>query len=569
MRLRPPIAFLCAMIAAIGAASRLPRLAREPALPAPCYDEVFGKATHNSYWTAAHPHEFPWPLVPVTGTRERLIDQLLFDGARAIELDVHRDDAPHSWAIYHTDDPANSQCRTLAECLRRLQLFHYALPRHEPLNVIIELKETWPTFPRPSAHVFDAAHTIEDFDAIFRRFLPGALFEPADLFARAPGARTLAEAAERAGWPTIEELRGKFIVNVLGNWSNNATDWAIYATAAGGVARRAGFPMRSVFRKDGSDIETGAGSLRDPLPPEVVAEARAASVFWQVETLDCPEVPPFLAHHGVIRCMSTFEKEAQRDRVGRGFQLVQTDYPWNFFAEGARDPRRRVFDQRAAAPPVFEPGGRLLFAGPAGAFRFFEVEPAGGASLSAVVSGPTSSDEPAYPSPAPPEGAAGAVRAESADGAEWIEVGRALDRAATTVALVYVEGRSLASGRPERISASFPTSPCDAGPWGDVVRLEVAGARPGGGARVAAFSAGQIARDELGGEPAWAPLGSFAFARPMRRLGLASTRGSVLFVRPRRGAREIGLGDLPLARGEGAVVDLTTPRAPDAAPLAR
>ena len=63
--------------------------------------------------------------------------------------------------------------------------------------------------------------------------------------------------------------------------------------------------------------------------------AREASIFWQVEALDFPDVPAFLARGGVVRGRDSFSREEQRDRVRRGFQLVQTDYPWFFEGDGA------------------------------------------------------------------------------------------------------------------------------------------------------------------------------------------------------------------------------------------
>ena len=49
------------------------------------------------------------------------------------------------------------------------------------------------------------------------------------------GIKTLAECAATVGWPTLAELRGRFIVAPLGNWNMlgglNSVDWVTYATA--------------------------------------------------------------------------------------------------------------------------------------------------------------------------------------------------------------------------------------------------------------------------------------------------------------------------------------------------
>jgi hypothetical protein len=43
----------------------------------------------------------------------------------------------------------------------------------------------------------------------------------------------------------LEELRGKFIVNLIGNWSTAAYDWVDYATS--GIRNRVAFPMQTIF----------------------------------------------------------------------------------------------------------------------------------------------------------------------------------------------------------------------------------------------------------------------------------------------------------------------------------
>src|SRR5207244_534542 len=117
-------------------------------------------------------------------------------------------------------------CATLAECLKRVQMLEWALPEHDVVNIIIEFKETWPPYPGATAHVFDATHTVEQFDATFRRHLGDALYAPADFLARGPRGAGMVACGAVAGWPRTDELRGKFMVCVLGNWSNATADWA-------------------------------------------------------------------------------------------------------------------------------------------------------------------------------------------------------------------------------------------------------------------------------------------------------------------------------------------------------
>lgn len=567
--------FLPALVLAATAGTRASRpaaLAPPPAFPR--YDEVYGIATHNSYWTGLHPRELPWPFARVTGTRERLTDQLLHEGARAIELDVHRDAAPGAWAIYHTDDRANSQCATLAECLKRVQTLHWALPEHEVVNIIIELKETWPPYPSATAHAFDATHTIEQFDDTFRRYLGDTLFTPADFLRRGPRGATMLACGAAAGWPRTDELRGKFIVNVLGNWSNASFDWAYYATAQGGAARRVAFPMRSIMARDGSEQTSGPGSAHDPIDPAVLAAAREASIFWQVEALDFGEVPDFVGRkHGVVRGCDSFGREEQRDRLRRGFQLVQTDYPWFFERDYARapgglatDPSRRLFDpapltgaRPLAGGALVEPGSRAYFAAREGAiFRYVEIEAAGGARMEVVLSGSTTSERAELAVGEPPrEGGGGGIRAESEDGVEWLEIRRGLDVSGHSVVPIVVEGRSLRAGA---ISQVVLTDPCAAGRAGDM--LELAVANDGAASRVRAASAGELEGADIHGAPDYAPLGSWAFARPLRRIGLLARGADVLFLRPQLRGATIALADLPAERAEGVgslALDLSYP----------
>jgi len=134
----------------------------------------------------------------------------------------------------------------------------------------------------------------------------------------------MVECAALAGWPTIDELRGKFIVVLQGNWSTAALDWALYASTD--LRDRVAFPMQSVFSlqeqpgdpnsnnwfkatdPDGtsywiSDIDTSA----TPCPyidPATRQTAFEASVFWQLEDLGpfaLTQSKAFLRRGGVIR----------------------------------------------------------------------------------------------------------------------------------------------------------------------------------------------------------------------------------------------------------------------------
>src|SRR4051812_2825861 len=79
--------------------ARRPRVRLEGASALP-YDAVYGIATHNSYWIDRN----PFGERAASGTQEQILDQLLHEQVRALELDVHFNaNRPGVWSVYHTD----------------------------------------------------------------------------------------------------------------------------------------------------------------------------------------------------------------------------------------------------------------------------------------------------------------------------------------------------------------------------------------------------------------------------------------------------------------------------------
>ena len=115
--------------------------ASAPSRREPHFNEVFRLATHNSYWVKRDNVVEAF----ASGVQQRLVDQLIFEDARSIEIDVHKDTPilpwpqppePHNWTVYHTDKQSNSLCTPLRECLKHLRLFHHVPPQHEAVVVI-------------------------------------------------------------------------------------------------------------------------------------------------------------------------------------------------------------------------------------------------------------------------------------------------------------------------------------------------------------------------------------------------------------------------------------------------
>jgi hypothetical protein len=339
-----------------------PRDAGSVVLPGPApavlarYGSVWAMATHNSYWVDRGTKDDTF----ASGTNLRLIDQLVAGRARSLEIDLHRDPTvPARFRVYHTV-PGNGLCDDLRDCLAQVRLFHRALPRHEPLNLTLELKELF-------ASSFDDTHTIEDLDRVLREELPGLLYSPADFLARcdrdsdaAGVARdTLSACAARKDWPGIDELRGKVVVTVLGNWDDlgaaqATSDWVRYATKDD-VRSRVAFPMASSWKLRWEDLTLRVQEL---VTQRSLDDAFAQSIFLQIESLDDPRIASFLARHGIIRVDGANSKDDQSTRIDRGMQLMQTDTPFVRF--GDDQPQVAVVPFDRTLPTMPEPGSRLL-----------------------------------------------------------------------------------------------------------------------------------------------------------------------------------------------------------------
>jgi hypothetical protein len=286
---------------------------------------------------------------------------------------------------------------------------------------------------------------MEDFDAIFRNALGDALYTPADLLGRCGDSSTMRDCAKTKGWPTIDQLRGKFIVNILGNFSTAAYDWSQYAGQ--NVRSRVAFPMQSVFSlypQPCNDVSGGIDPpattridvafdekticIRDiadnPYPsPFIDGRLRQvafdASVFWQLEDVfteaAVSAAATFLSDNGLIRAHDAFEympdcitdgdaANCQEKHIRSGFQFVQTDYPWHVVNDSARsaigipvDPSQR-FKDPASLPDAngnvgafvvyHEPGSRIYFesTAPPGAWAYATVPSTSMRWLEATVS---------------------------------------------------------------------------------------------------------------------------------------------------------------------------------------
>jgi hypothetical protein len=482
--------------------------------------------THNSYWVDRGVSADAF----ASGVQENLLDQIVADKVRALELDVHPDpDRPHRFRVYHTA-PGNSLCDDLADCLRPVRLFHHALPRHEPFHVIVELKK----FFGPN---FDAEHSVDDLEAILEESLGPWLFRPRELLAACDpdGAETepdLSACLAETGWPTVAELRGRFIVSVLGNFDDlipeakGTVDWAQF-TLHGDLRERTAFSMASSWKLD---WDTLPAKIQRDLSREDLERARRRAAFLQVEDVRDPNLAPFLAANGLVRINGAFSLAEQRERVELGAQILQSDTPWlQIDDRGAEQPLRSL---AAASEEIVEPGDHLALATTGteeGSFAWREVSPSSTARWETLPAAGGESDLAVC------LGAAG--RPGDATAASI-----ALCR--TTLRAERTPGAELGSGDPDTEKIRLRQRVCREGrcEWSDVAPSE----RDGEGAataaeiEVGAALALEIAPDGRGscaqalaatdldadGSPRWTQLGArTCFATPLAAQGLVVLGG--------------------------------------------
>ena len=102
-----------------------------------------------------------------------------------------------------------STCAMFTKCLREVQAWSTAHPRHVPIFLLIEAKQEKPALPGvPEAEPFTPA-VFDDLDAEIRSvFSPAELITPDGL---RRSSATLPEAIAKHGWPTLESTRGKVV----------------------------------------------------------------------------------------------------------------------------------------------------------------------------------------------------------------------------------------------------------------------------------------------------------------------------------------------------------------------
>lgn len=478
---------------------------------APRYNQVYSIATHNSYWVKrAATHE-----IFATGTQERLMDQLLFDQVRTLEIDIHKTrHQPGQWQVYHTGRHKNVFFHSLTDFLKQLQQFDYFLPEHEVVTVVLELKEIL-------AENFDKNHTPADLDKLLKEYLGDRLFSPKDLKQRCPGAATLCDCAASTDtiWPTTQQLRGKFIFLVLGNFhvspiGHGGQGWVDYAISDTPAA----FPMLSdfsVFNKRGGER----------VDAQMLRKAYSASVFQQVENLNdtahLAEVSKFIAAGGIVRGGNSFSLAEQEARIKAGFHMLQTDYPWlHYRGKGLNQPLQPInpgnnFDTLA----FVEPGHRIVTFQSSKTETAWDTILSGATDWQTLPAGTRPSPDATYPNPSKSYGV-GCLQAGGGP-VNYISICRQVNKMQNAAITVTISNPDTVS-----VARHFHSNLRTCGQVGDAIRLQIVPDSTGSGCTAYAYSSSQMLSSK---QPLWNLLYTHHFDTPLNKQGLIAAGGDVVF----------------------------------------
>jgi hypothetical protein len=293
--------------------------------------------THNSYHVAPAP-----PMLAKLGARARdieyshrpLAEQLSQLGIRKFELDVFADPRGERFArpaafrlvkgldpvdsrlaepgfkVLHTQDiDYRTTCSTLVACLTTIRDWSRSNPRHVPIMVMIEVKDSPLEDPEGVGFVTPIRIGAEELraldDEVRRVFDDGHVITPD----RVRGAHTtLAAAIQLAGWPSLRDARGKILL-ALDNTDEHRTDYLRGNPSLEGrmlfVSSNPGEPS-AAFIKMNEALGAEEERIRRQIQAGFLIRTRA-------------DIPTGEARSGAT---------ARRDAAFRsGAQYVSTDYP--------------------------------------------------------------------------------------------------------------------------------------------------------------------------------------------------------------------------------------------------
>jgi len=160
------------------------------------YNEVGFKASHNSYDRTGLTLADQLATLPADPHR---------GGCRGLELDLHQTRGRFEWNVSHITPLLSKNVAPLHHFLAELKAWSEANPGHDVITVTMDIKRMRG----------DKLSWIEPFDAYVKRHLgAGRIFKPGHFLAN--DQQYLTQAVHERGWPTLGELRGKFILVLSG-----------------------------------------------------------------------------------------------------------------------------------------------------------------------------------------------------------------------------------------------------------------------------------------------------------------------------------------------------------------
>lgn len=221
------------------------------------YNWVRATSSHNSYDAAADVDGADY-------STRRTAQQILDVGIRSLEYDLKFAQFVQEWGVWHQTQGnncggVNANGYFVANCLADINAWHLLHPRHEVITIFLE----------PNDDAFTGNdHAPAWLDARIKAALGARnVYTPADLLARAQlrcstaADLQTARSAQCGGWPTLAELRGKFIF-VMTSGGGKPT-----YMAAGSLLDRVAFIAADY---DSADVFSGPPNIPYAKNPNIV-----------------------------------------------------------------------------------------------------------------------------------------------------------------------------------------------------------------------------------------------------------------------------------------------------------
>ncbi|MCB9594057.1 MAG: hypothetical protein H6719_15090 [Sandaracinaceae bacterium] len=256
-------------------------------------NQLQAEGTHNSY----HLRPTPETIADWSYDMAPLDVQLGEQGVRKVELDLHWDSATGRFRVYHVDLlDERTTCATFLDCLVVLRRWSDAHPWHHPIFVQIEPK---------GSRDRTVSELMVSMEEEILAVLPEELLVTPDLVRG--DAATLAEAIATRGWPTLGEVRGRFLF-----FLNCDRAWCVEYAHDG-----AGLDGRLIFADAEADDPWAAVRILNTPGPDVRAAVEAGLI---VRTRAVSIVEALSSDRAALEAELTAALET-------GAQIISTDVP--------------------------------------------------------------------------------------------------------------------------------------------------------------------------------------------------------------------------------------------------